>query len=79
MICFEKSGGSPEFVGTDCGFVVPYLDVGAMARRVVQVVNDPTLHAQLGQRAKTKVRECHDVEVVAPRIANIIDAVVAAH
>jgi len=30
----------PEFVENDAGFVVPYLDIGAMANTVIKLVKD---------------------------------------
>ena len=77
VICFEKSGGSPEFVEDDCGFVVPYLDIRAMAARVVELVDNGVLRDRLGRRGEVKVREHHDVTVVAPRIADIIERSIA--
>jgi glycosyltransferase involved in cell wall biosynthesis len=72
VVCFEGSGGAPEFVEDDCGYVVPYLDIEKMADRVWQLLTDPALRQTLGQRASEKVRERHDVIITAPEIKNII-------
>ena len=74
IVCFDDSGGSKEFVEDDCGFVVPYLDVDAMAERVVRILTEPELRDRLGRRAAEKVRERHDIEVVAPKLLELIEA-----
>jgi glycosyltransferase involved in cell wall biosynthesis len=61
IICFDTSGGGPEFVEDDCGFVVPYMDFSAMAARVVELADNDTLRRELGRSAQAKVRERHDV------------------
>lgn len=73
IICFERAGGMPEFVEEDCGFVVPYLDVTAMAERVARLVDCPACREKMGAAARRKVTERHDVSVAAPRILEIIE------
>jgi len=73
VLCFDKSGGEPEFVEKDCGFVVPNLDVDAMADRVIELYKDREFLRQLGQNAAKKVRNRHTLEANAPKIAAIIE------
>lgn len=73
VLCFADSGGSPEFVEADCGFVVPYLNIRAMAARIGELAENASLRNALGQRGESKVRERHDVSVLAPRVAEIIE------
>jgi glycosyltransferase involved in cell wall biosynthesis len=73
VVCFEGAGGAPEFVEPDAGFVVPYLDVGAMADRVAQLLRSEDLRLQLGQRGHDKVRRQHDVEIAGPQILGVIE------
>jgi glycosyltransferase involved in cell wall biosynthesis len=72
VLCFAGAGGEPEFVETDAGFVVPYLDVEAMAGRVREMAASPALTQSLGRRAMQKVRERHDVAVAGPKILEIM-------
>ena len=72
VLCFDQSGGSPEFVEDDCGFVIPYLDFETMADRAVELLRTPELRKRMGTRAAAKVRERHDVAIVAPKILSII-------
>ena len=73
ILCFDKAGGEPEFVEKDCGFVVPSLDVDAMADRVIELYNNRKLLRQLGQNAAQKVRSRHTLEANAPKIAAIME------
>lgn len=67
-VCFASAGGAPDFVEQDCGFVVPYLDTGAMAAAMQALAKEHALRARLGQRALEKVRERCDVNVIAPQV-----------
>ena len=72
VLCFAGAGGEPEFVEQDAGFVVPYLDVEAMAERVREMAASKALTQSLGRRAQQKVRERHDVAVAGPKILEIM-------
>jgi len=72
VVCFARGGGSPEFVENDCGIVVPYLDIPAMAAGLFKLIDNPALRKEFGQCGRAKVRARHDVEVVGPRILEII-------
>lgn len=73
IVCFDQAGGMKEFVESDCGFVVPYLDLETMATKVVDLLKSPQLSQILGETAKIKVRQRHDIGVVTPQILNIIN------
>jgi glycosyltransferase involved in cell wall biosynthesis len=72
-VCFDASGGAKEFVEADAGFVVPYLDVAAMADRVSDILASPELRLSLGGRARSKVAERHDLDHVAPVLLREIE------
>ena len=76
-VCFDDAGGGSEFVENDAGFVVPYLDIGAMAERVLELLGSNALRVRLGQRAQEKVRERHDIAVVAPKLLRVIERLLA--
>ena len=42
MIGFDNAGGFVELLRRDCGILVPYLDTGAMAAAVLDLLSDPT-------------------------------------
>ena len=75
IICFEGAGGIPEFVEEDAGFVVPYLDVSTMAKKIVALMNNPEEMAAKGKVAAEKVTTMFDVSVLAPKILRVINKV----
>lgn len=77
-ICFDGAGGMPEFVENDCGNVVPYLDVRAMASAVIQLADNPDQRASFGDRAYQKVRARHDIKVAAPMILTAMERTIKA-
>ena len=71
-ICFEGSGGPEEFVEHDGGYVVPYLDIEAMAEKCIELFMQPELRISLGQRARQKAIERHAIENNAPQILQVM-------
>jgi glycosyltransferase involved in cell wall biosynthesis len=58
-----------EFAGDgDCGFVIPYLDLEAMADRVMTLLTDAELAHAVGARAARRVREEFDYHHGAPAL-----------
>jgi len=76
IVCFDKAGGTCEFVDTDSGFVVPYLDLVAMADKVSALLNSEDLRLRYGRQAAHKVRRLHDIEVAAPKILEVLQRLV---
>ena len=75
VVCFDASGGGREFVEEDAGFVVPYLDMDALADRVTELVESDDRRARLGLAARDKVRRMCDVGVVCPRVLDLVEGV----
>ncbi|HEV7642414.1 MAG TPA: glycosyltransferase family 4 protein [Pyrinomonadaceae bacterium] len=73
VMCFENSGGMPEFIEQDCGFTVPYLDIGAAAEKIFYLAQNPAEKNSLGAAAAKKVRERHDINVAAPKMLALIE------
>jgi glycosyltransferase involved in cell wall biosynthesis len=76
-VCFDGSGGMPEFVEHDAGRIVPFLDLAAFASALMQIVNDPALRDAMGRAAAGKVRARHDVNVAAPLVVDCLRRVLA--
>jgi glycosyltransferase involved in cell wall biosynthesis len=72
-VCFEGSGGGPEFVEGGAGVAVPYLDVTAFARALTDVAASPQWREQLGRAAQRKVQREHAIDVQAPRLLASIE------
>ncbi|WP_317166775.1 glycosyltransferase family 4 protein [Spirosoma aureum] len=59
VVCFNGAGGSPELVETDGGFVVPYLDLDAMSKCILDLLNQPEQRRAMGKRLSEKILERH--------------------
>ncbi len=75
IICFDLAGGMPEFVGQDCGFVIPYLDVEKVAEKIIFLAQNKNIVQKLGGNAAKKVLERHDVEKASRELLKIIKKV----
>ncbi len=62
IVCFAQSGGAPDFVETDAGFVANYLDSTAMSRYISQLLKNPELRQKMGHTAREKVFARHQDE-----------------
>lgn len=78
IVCFADAGGIPEFVVADCGYVVPYLDMAAMAVKVIALAECPEQRQAMGLAAKRKVAR-HDIETTGPKILDIIERTIASN
>jgi glycosyltransferase involved in cell wall biosynthesis len=74
-VCFDRVGGACEFIGNSAGFVVPYADFGAMATRIVELCDNPSLHEQMGRAGLAKVEERYTAACVGPRLVSILKEV----
>ena len=72
VICFADAGGMPDFVAGGGGFIVPYLDLDGMARRVLELYDDRDLRVSLGRRASEQVRGRYDAATIVPEICDLI-------
>jgi glycosyltransferase involved in cell wall biosynthesis len=73
IVCFASAGGVPELVENDAGYVVPYLDLATMVRRLLELLHDLPLRKSMGHRARAKVLERYSVGVAAPKITRIVE------
>jgi glycosyltransferase involved in cell wall biosynthesis len=73
VICFENSGGGPEFVENDAGQVVPHGDVAAAARALVQLQAEPERRLRLGVAAQQKVVTRFSIDGQAAKIAAVME------
>ncbi len=72
VVCFEGASAVPEFVEQDAGYIVPYLDLDAMAENIIRLARQPELKKRLGDRAAEKVRQRHDLSAAGPAILRVI-------
>ncbi|MFI5460039.1 MAG: glycosyltransferase [Isosphaerales bacterium] len=72
VVAFRNAGGAPELL-EGCGLVVPYLDIEAMGRAVVQLLGDPEGRESLGCRAQAKIRSGFTWSRFAEEIVQILE------
>lgn len=72
IICFANSGGMPEFVESDCGFVVPYLRIDLFAAAIKKLCNNEEMRLKFGYNAARKVRANHTVDNGASAILKLL-------
>jgi len=56
VVAFQDAGGAPEVLG-EAGIAVPYLDVAAMAKEVMNLLADPRKRQDMGRLGQAFVRE----------------------
>jgi glycosyltransferase involved in cell wall biosynthesis len=73
IVCFENAGGTPEFVEKDAGFVVPYLDIPAMADKIITLAKDDELRKKIGRRSFEKVTGQYDISAGGQRLLEVME------
>ena len=71
-VCFASAGGIKEFVGYDCGFTVPGLDVDAMTGKVIELIESDILRSRLGENAYKKASSFYNGDIEIDKIINVI-------
>lgn len=70
IVTFAGSGGSAEFVGSECGLLVPDFEPATAAAALGRMIDDSSLRRQCGERAARKVRERYDTSVVGATVCS---------
>jgi glycosyltransferase involved in cell wall biosynthesis len=63
-ICFDKAGGAPEFVQSDAGAVLPYLDINAMADAILAYYQHKETLTAHSENAFKKVKRLYNNEAL---------------
>jgi glycosyltransferase involved in cell wall biosynthesis len=72
-VCFASAGGAPEFVQSDAGSVVNYLDIPAVFNELLLYQSNPGLLLQKGKIAKERMRQQHqDKDLVLKKFENLL-------
>ena len=61
-IAFDNAGGIPELLTDGCGIIVPYLDVDAMQREILALLEDEKRYQTIVDKAKNRVRDAFDFD-----------------
>jgi glycosyltransferase involved in cell wall biosynthesis len=73
ILCFADAGGTSELVEDDSGFVVPYLDLTAMADKLLLLGENEELRLKMGACGAAKVKQRFSLDVMAPRLHHVIN------
>jgi len=76
VVCFEQSGGTPEWISKGAGVTVAYGDVEAMARAILKLRNQPARECKFATEGP-RLAQMFDVSQVAPRIWDLMQKVMA--
>ena len=60
-------------MGDDAGLVVPYLDVGSMAKAVISLGSDPDRRRVMGENARAKAHSKFSLTSQAPKLFAVIE------
>jgi glycosyltransferase involved in cell wall biosynthesis len=74
IICFAESGGTPEFVGDEAGVVVPFGDIAAFSRAILDLADDSDKRKAYGARAFNKVQTAYSAEKSCAEIYAVLSA-----
>lgn len=61
VVCFDNSGGAPEYVGNGSGVSVPYLDIAKFASAVQRVSSSHSEREKMANIARATVLEKHNI------------------
>jgi glycosyltransferase involved in cell wall biosynthesis len=75
IICFDSSGGPPEFVEDDAGYIVPYLDIGKTAEAIISLSSDAEKCRAMGEIAASKARARHDMNIIGQQMIEAFNLV----
>lgn len=57
IVCFNKSGGAPEFLAEGNGITVPYLDLVSMSEEIIRILENENF----AEKLRGKARECYQM------------------
>jgi glycosyltransferase involved in cell wall biosynthesis len=72
IVCFEKAGGMPEFVARGCGQAVPFRDVEAMAKAVLDYARNGDLQRREGEAGRALVEAEYTIRTTGPQLLHHI-------
>jgi hypothetical protein len=72
IICFEKAGGMPGFVGSDAGKVVPYGDIDAFCREIINFHDNSKKLEECGRIAQKRLMTGFSAESSCRKICELL-------
>jgi glycosyltransferase involved in cell wall biosynthesis len=71
ILCFDKAGGMPDFVGENGGFVVPQDDLETLAQKLIELIEHKELRQKLGKQARENLINGFTTEQTTPHILSV--------
>jgi glycosyltransferase involved in cell wall biosynthesis len=75
IICFDQSGGMPEFVSDTCGYIVPYLSIDSIRDKIYHLKKNEHIAKEFGNNAFEKVTKYHNINIIGPQIMEIFEQI----
>ena len=72
VVCFERSGGIPEFARRGAGIVVPYLSLDDFRDALLRLHRDVETRKQFGAKARELVLEHHEMNSACDQIIEFV-------
>lgn len=73
IICFNNSGGTPELLEEEMDSIIAYMDLAAFGDRLLWFINNSPERDRIGQKLSQRIQEKYDLNVIAPKILDIIN------
>lgn len=77
IVCFEKSGGIPEFVANECGVVISDFDTKSASDSIYHILTSPEISSKLSRAASSKVKLLHSASNVSEQIYDLVSKEIA--
>lgn len=75
-IIVTESGGMPEIITNDVnGYVIPRRNHEELAKKIIKLLNDPSIREQLGQQGRRMVEEHYTKEIYAKKLIKVYEQV----
>ncbi len=68
VVCFEKAGGTAEFVKSGCGTAVSFKDVNEMAEAVIHYATNKDAREKAGEIGRKQVEDGYTVNNIGPML-----------
>jgi glycosyltransferase involved in cell wall biosynthesis len=73
ILCFENSGGTPEFLSGIDGVKANYMDIEDISRKIIFFLNNKNERIKIGKQLAERVCENYDIKIIAKRIESLIN------
>jgi glycosyltransferase involved in cell wall biosynthesis len=79
IVGFEGATGAAEWIKDECGILVPYMDLNALAEALYKLCSNDQLRMELGKNAKRKMVNIYKEEAQMKNVISALHSVVHLH